>query len=137
VSEAKLIAGAGIEGDRYAAWGGTFSDWPGDDHQLTLIEAEALEAVEAEFGLRLAPGVTRRNVTTRGVRLNNLVGRRFRLGTALCEGTRRCEPCAHLERVTGIGGLARMLAYRGGLRARILEDGVVRVGDAVQEEVDG
>lgn len=130
VAEAVLVAGRGIVGDRYFEGAGTFSDWP-KDHEFTLIEAEAIEAVEAEYGLRLAPGETRRSVTTRGIRLNPLVGRRFRVGAALCEGTRLCHPCAHLEVVTGKGGLARLLAGRGGLRARILEGGTVRIGDTV------
>lgn len=130
VSEATLRAGRGIEGDRYGNRQGTFSDWP-NDHQLTLVEAEAIEAVAQEHGLQLAPGETRRNITTRGIRLNPLVGKRFRVGNVLCEGTRLAEPCAHLEKVTGKGGLARLMAHRAGLRALILEDGVIRVGDAI------
>ena len=86
----------------------------------------------------LAPGETRRNVTTRGVRLNELVGRRFRIGgDVLCEGTRLCEPCAHLEVVTGKGGLCRLLAGRGGLRARLLTGGVIRTGDPLTLWGDG
>jgi MOSC domain-containing protein YiiM len=120
VPNATLVAGRGIVGDRYFDRRGTFSDWP-QDHEFTLIEAEAVEAVHAEYGLLLAPGETRRNVTTRGIALNALVGQQFRLGdTVLCVGTRLCHPCAHLEVVTGKGGLARLLADRGGLRARVL-----------------
>ncbi len=131
IPEATLVAGRGIVGDRYFNQQGTFSDWP-QDHEFTLIEAEAIEAVEAEYGLVLAPGETRRNVTTRGIALNALVGRLFRLGdTVLCEGTRLCHPCAHLEVVTGKGGLARLLAGRGGLRARVLVGGVIQQGDPV------
>lgn len=132
LAEAVLVAGRGIQGDRYHDRAGTFSEWPAD-HEITLIEAEAIDAVEAEYGLRLAPGETRRNITTRGVRLNSLVGRRFRVGEAWCEGTRLCHPCAHLEVITGKGGLARLLANRGGLRATIFAGGRVRPGDIVGE----
>lgn len=135
VAEAMLCAGSGIMGDRYGQGAGTFSDWP-RDHELTLIEAEAIEAVAEEHGLMLAPGESRRNLTTRGIRLNPLVGRRFRVGGVLCEGTRLCEPCAHLEVVTGKGGLARLFSGRGGLRALVLEDGPIRVGDAITEETN-
>lgn len=132
VPEATLAAGRGIVGDRYFDQQGTFSDWS-QDHEFTLIEVEAIEAVEVEYGLILAPGETRRNVTTRGIALNALVGRQFRLGdTVLCEGTRLCHPCAHLEVVTGKGGLARLLANRGGLRARILVGGTIRQGDPIE-----
>ena len=131
VDAAVAIAGRGLAGDRYERGAGTFSDWP-QDHEFTLIEAEVIEAVEGEHDLRLAPGESRRNVTTRGVRLNPLVGRRFRIGdSVVCEGTRLCEPCAHLELVTEKGGLCRILAGRGGLRAHILTDGPVRTGDAI------
>jgi hypothetical protein len=131
-AEAMLVAGRGIIGDRYFDGSGTFSDWP-LDHEFTLIEAEAIEAVKAEYGLSLAPGETRRNVTTRGIALNALVGRFFRLGeSVLCRGTRLCHPCAHLEVVTAKGGLARLLADRGGLRAHILVGGLIRCGDAIE-----
>jgi MOSC domain-containing protein YiiM len=133
VTEALLVAGKGISGDRYFDRRGTFSEWP-QDHEFTLVEAEAIEAVKAEYGLLLAPGETRRNVTTRGIGLNALVGRQFRIGpSVVCEGTRLCHPCAHLEVVTGKGGLARLLADRGGLRARILVGGVIQQGNALEE----
>ena len=130
VTEVAARAGVGLEGDRYANAEGTFSTWP-NDHEFTLIEAEAIEAAAQEYGLHLAPGESRRNVTTRGIALNPLVGKRFRVGEVLCEGTRLCEPCAHLEAVTGKGGLARILAGRGGLRALLLTDGVIRAGDPI------
>lgn len=136
VESAHLIAGCGIEGDRYWRGAGTFSHWP-RDHELTLVEAEVIESVTAEWSLTFTPGETRRNIVTRDIRLNPLVGRRFRIGNALCIGTRLCEPCAHLEKMTGKGGLARMMVHRGGLRARILEDGTIRIGDRlIPEESD-
>jgi MOSC domain-containing protein YiiM len=118
------IAGHGLDGDRYTGGRGTYSGWPGD-HELTLIEAEVAESVG------FAPGESRRNITTRGIRLNDLVGKRFRIGGALCEGTRLCEPCAHLERITERPGLVQKLVGRGGLRAVILESGEIRVGDTI------
>ncbi len=126
------MAGRGIVGDRYFDRAGTFSDWP-HDHEFTLVEAEAIEAVATEYGLTLEPGETRRNVTTRGIALNALIGKQFRIGeTVVCEGTRLCHPCAHLEVVTGKGGLARLLANRGGLRAHILVGGTIRPGDTIE-----
>ena len=80
--------------------------------------------------LGLAPGEARRNVVTRGIDLNALVGRRFRVGDAECVGRRLCEPCAHLQRLTH-PGILRDLVHRGGLRADILEGGAIRVGDTV------
>ena len=127
IATATLQAGAGIEGDRYAVQQGTFSHWP-KDHELTFVEAEVAD----ELGF--APGETRRNIVTRGVRLNPLVGKQFRVGTALCEGTRLCEPCAHLEALTERPGLIAQMAGRGGLRARIIEGGVVQTGDTLTEQ---
>lgn len=124
VARARVIAGRGLEGDRYAAGIGTWSDYPvrtGVD--LTLIEAEVLEAVG------LTGAAARRNLVTRGVRLNDLVGKRFRVGEVECYGDRRCEPCAHLERLTRLS--SRALAHRGGLRADVLNGGEIAVGDAV------
>jgi MOSC domain-containing protein YiiM len=131
IKSARLIAGLGIEGDRYAAQAGTFSHNPGD-HELTFIEAEVLEAIEAEHNLHLEETASRRNIITQGVRLNELVGQRFWVGSALCEGTRLCEPCAHLEKTTGVGGLVRLMVGRGGLRAVILETGTAKPGDAIE-----
>ena len=123
VESVTAIAGRGLEGDRYAAGRGTFSG-PGRGYELTLIEAEVLD----ELGL--APEKARRNVVTRGVSLNPLVGRRFRVGEAKCVGRRLAEPCAHLEKLSG-SGLLRPLVHRGGLRADILAGGTIRLGDAV------
>jgi hypothetical protein len=117
-------SGVGLEGDRYALGLGYYSHDMRVSRDLTLVEAEVVE----ELGL--APGETRRNVTTRGVRLNDLLGKRFRVGEVLCEGTRLCEPCQHLVDLVGKPVL-KPLVHRGGLRADILEDGEIRVGDAI------
>ncbi len=118
------VAGSGLEGDRYAAGTGTFSPKGGDGRELTLIEGEVLDAVG------LAPADARRNVVTRGVRLNPFMGQVFRVGSVTCAGRRLCEPCSHLERLTS-PGMLRALVHRGGLRADILTGGDIEVGAAV------
>ncbi|MGY1814828.1 MOSC domain-containing protein [Blastococcus sp. SYSU D00820] len=121
-------AGQGLDGDRYAAGAGTFSPRAGrrPGYDLTLMAAEVLDGMAAAGQALDFPG-TRRNVLTRGVDLNALVGRRFRIGDVLCEGRRLCEPCVHLDRLSGPGVL-RPLIHRGGLRADVLSDGEIRLG---------
>src|SRR5215210_1397238 len=111
VDRAEVRSGRGLEGDRYFDGRGTFSDAHGRGHDLTLIEAEVLE------DLGLAPEGARRNVVTRGIDLNALVGERFSVGDVECFGQRLCEPCAHLERLTP--GTLRPLIHCGGLRADV------------------
>ncbi len=137
VPRVRAMAGVGLEGDRYAMAAGYFSGDGATDHDLTLVEAEVIEDLAARDGIQLAPGETRRNITTRGIRLNGLVGRRFRIGDVECHGTRLCELCDRLEELTG-EAVIRPLSHRGGLRARILTDGVITVGDriAVVEYLD-
>lgn len=122
VERAEAEAGRGLRGDRH------FGD--ADAEELTLVEAEAVERLAAEHEVALAPGATRRNVTTRGVDLGALVGRQFRLGDAVCEGLERCEPCLHLAKLTDPRVL-RGLVHTG-LSAAILESGTIHVGDAVE-----
>ena len=125
----ELHAGRGIPGDRYFDGTGTFSASEKHGQELTLIEAEVLDAL-CEEGLELTPADARRNVVTRGIELNALVGHEFQLGTARCVGRRLCEPCSHLQRLTG-RALLRPMVHRGGLRADIVSPGVVNVGDAI------
>jgi MOSC domain-containing protein YiiM len=136
VAEATAVPGRGLEGDRYFEAAGTFSgkrkNAPGDGRDLTLIEAEAIEALAAEHAIELEQGAARRNVITRGISLNDLVGRRFRVGGVDCVGRRLCDPCAHLQKLTRPGVL-RGLAGRGGLRADVLGGGTIAVGDEVCE----
>ncbi len=120
----------GLLGDRYFAGAGTFSNPDAIGMALTLIEAEALEEELLPDGERLRPEEARRNLVTRGISLNDLVGRRFQVGEIECLGRRLCEPCAHLQRLTRAGVL-RSFVHRGGLRADILSAGVIRVGDTV------
>ena len=130
VERVRAIAGVGLEGDRYATGTGHYSGDAKVDRQVTFIEAEEIEALAGGFGIVLAPGETRRNVTTRGIRLNELVERRFRIGDVECEGTRLCEPCQYLTDLLGKPILAP-LVHRAGLRARILTGGEITLGDEV------
>ncbi|OWJ66916.1 MOSC domain-containing protein [Inquilinus limosus] len=132
-AELTLIAGVGVAGDRYATGEGFYSDRPEDGRQITLFEAETLEALRRDHAVILSAGDHRRNVTTRGVPLNHLVGRRFRIGPALVEGTRLSTPCRHIEQITG-QEIFTLLLHRSGLNARILEGGPARCGDAVRPE---
>jgi steroid delta-isomerase-like uncharacterized protein len=130
VESVGAVAAQGLKGDRYLAKQGTFSATPGDGRDVTLIETEAVDALNAKLGTSFSPGEMRRNIATRDVALNHLVGRKFRVGGAVFRGTRLCEPCAYLESLTRDGVLKQML-HRGGLRADILEGGTIHVGDAI------
>ncbi|QRG09396.1 MOSC domain-containing protein [Xanthobacter dioxanivorans] len=128
-----LVAGRGIEGDRYMLGReeGFYSDRPEEGRQITLFEIETLEALRRDAGIDLRPEDHRRNVTVEGVPLNHLVGRRFRLGETLLEATRLSVPCRHIEEITG-KAIFDPLINRSGLNCRILSGGEVRVGDLVQ-----
>ena len=130
--EVKAFAGQGLEGDRYFDGTGHWSKTPGVGREVTLIEIEAIEALESERNIAIKPGATRRNVVTRGVPLNHLVGREFQLGAVRLRGTRLCEPCTYLESLTRQGVLSGLI-HRGGLRAEIVTGGTIRVEDAVTE----
>lgn len=132
VREARAVPGKGLEGDRYFVGRGTYSNKPRPDREVTLVEAEAVEALEREEGIKLAPGATRRNLLTRNVSLNHLVGKEFRVGEAVLRGLRLCEPCAHLEALTQ-ARVRAALEHRGGLRAQVIREGVIRAGDALEE----
>jgi MOSC domain-containing protein YiiM len=131
VESVRAVAGRGLEGDRNFHRSGTFSAKQGTGKDLTLIEAEALEGLAADAGIELSAADSRRNLLTRGVSLNELVGKRFAIGDVECEGMRLCDPCDHLQRVTEPGVL-KGLVNRGGLRADILGDGEISVGDELR-----
>jgi len=128
---ATLVAGVGVEGDRYATARGTYSHKPHEDRQVTLIEIEALEAVRRDYDIELLPRETRRNLLTRGVPLNHLVGRRFRVGEAVLFGGRLNVPCQYLEDLLR-KRVFKPLIHRSGLNCRIERGGVVRPGDAIE-----
>ena len=136
VAEVEAVPGSGLAGDRYCRHEGTFSKRGSPDREVTLIEAEALEALARDAGLALAPGQARRNLVTRGVPLNHLVGKEFAVGAAVLRGLRLCEPCGHLEALT-VKGVKEGLCHRGGLRAQILQGGVLRAGDPITPREQG
>ncbi|TAK10003.1 MOSC domain-containing protein [bacterium] len=132
VNEVRAVPGKGLEGDRYFHLAGTYSDNPGPFRQVTLIEIEAIEALRRDYRIDLNPGDSRRNIVTRGVPLNHLVGRDFKVGEVTLRGINLCEPCSHLEKLSR-KGVQRGLIHRGGLNAHILTGGTIRVGDTIQE----
>jgi MOSC domain-containing protein YiiM len=124
-------AGGGLDGDRYQLGTGNYSDRPAPGRGLTLIAAESVDQANREHpGLELTTGETRRNLTVRGVDLDGLIDREFRIGRVRCRGVRRADPCAYLEGLLGKPVLVALVA-RGGLRADILEDGEIAVGDEI------
>ena len=131
VDEIRAVPGKGLEGDRYFSQQGHFSNKPGPDRQVTLIEIEAINALQRERGITLSPGEARRNLVTLGVPLNHLVGVQFKVGDVTLKGVRLCEPCEHLEQMTQ-PGVRSGLVHRGGLRAEIVSEGVIRVGDMLE-----
>jgi MOSC domain-containing protein YiiM len=131
VSEVRAVPGKGLEGDRYFHNKGTFSK-PQPDRELTLIEAEAVEAFKREFNVDYGLGDSRRNLVTRGVPLNHLVGKEFWIGEVKARGLKLCEPCSQLQKLSHQKVLPG-LVHRGGLRAQILSEGMIRVGEVVKE----
>ena len=131
LEQVQAIPGVGLDGDRYALKQGTFYK-PEPAYELTLIEAEAIEAAKREYQVEISAGDARRNIVTRDVPLNHLVGKEFQVGDVRVRGIRLCEPCDHLQRLTG-RPLIKSLRHRGGLRAQIVTGGLIRVGDRVSE----
>jgi MOSC domain-containing protein YiiM len=131
--ELNLVAGKGIEGDRYMIGReeGFYSSKPEEGRQITLFEIETLIALKRDAGIDLAPEEHRRNVTTEGVPLTHLVGKQFWLGEVLLEATRLSIPCRHIEEVTG-KSIFDPLINRSGLNCKILKGGTIRVGDMVR-----
>ena len=129
---AKLIAGQGIEGDRYALGTGKYSPFP-DIREVTLIEVETLEALARDHEIDLPAQDHRRNLTTRGVPLNHLVGKRFWVGNVLLEGGRLNIPCRYLELVIG-KTVYEILKHRSGLNCSIIQGGAVNTGDIIKPE---
>ncbi len=125
VNEARAVAGQGLEGDRYFG--------SSQDREVSLIEAEAIEALGRDTGLKLAPGEVRRNIVTRGVRLKKLLATEFAVGEVRLRGLSLSEPCAHLAGLTDQRVL-QGLAHSGGLKAQILRGGTIHVGDIITSE---
>ena len=134
VDQIRAVPGRGLDGDRYfnnsdAGW----ADEP--DREITLIESEAFEGMKRESGLDLQPSEGRRNIVTRGVPLNHLVGREFDVGEVRLRGMRLCEPCSHLQKISKQPGILGGLIHRGGLRAQILSEGIIKVDDRVAADI--
>lgn len=119
----------GLRGDRYA----NARNRRSADYQLTLIESEHIEAFARSSGLVLTPDMPRRNLVTQGLRLNDLCGERFTVGGAVVEGIKLCEPCGLFAKRT-FKEVLRYFVHKGGLRARILSGGNIRVGDQIRKD---
>jgi MOSC domain-containing protein YiiM len=131
VDQVEAIPGRGLAGDRYFLKDGTFSTKDGPDREVTLIEMESLEAIRREYDITLDPAQARRNLVTRGVPLNHLIGREFAVGDVVLRGLRLCEPCGHLEKLTS-KGIEKSLRHRGGLRAQVIRGGILRSGETIR-----
>lgn len=129
VTEVVAHAGRGLEGDRYYEGKGKFKKLE-PKRQATFIEMEAIEAVSRDYDIPLDPTEPRRNIVTRGIALNHLVGKTFTVGEATFRGIKLCEPCAYMQGLVG-KPVREPLKHRGGLNAEIMSSGTVRVGDAV------
>lgn len=128
---ARAVPGLGLEGDRYFSGTGTFSPDPRKpDFELTLIESEKIEAFAQESGLPFTAALARRNLITEGADLNALVGREFHIGEVRVRGIRLCEPCNYLAK-TSFPEALKGLVHKGGLRAQILTEGILRPGDPI------
>jgi len=131
LDQVNAIEGMGLEGDRYYNRTGTYSNKHDASREVTLIESEALEALAKDYEVEIKGTESRRNISTQGVALNHLVGREFKVGGAVLRGIRLCEPCTHLEEVSGKPA-RKGLIHRGGLRAQIIKSGLIQVGDEIE-----
>jgi len=132
VKEVRTIEGCGIEGDRYCAGTGFWTRY-GDVCEVTLIEGEDLDYIEDELGIGVKNGEHRRNIITRGIRLKDLRSKRFRIGETVLEYDRPRPPCRHVQDLSE-RGMTRALKNRGGICARVVRAGSIRVRDAIETE---
>jgi MOSC domain-containing protein YiiM len=130
VEAARAVPGRGLEGDYY--FSGVSRKGFDASREVTLIESEALESIKREYAIVLGDGESRRNIVTRNIVLNHLVGKVFQVGEVTLRGIRLCEPCSHLAALTEKDVVPALL-HRGGLRAQILKEGVLRIGDPIFE----
>ncbi len=129
VAEVHAVPDRGLRGDRF--FRPSWSALGRPDKAVTLIELETIEAAEVELGTKLVPGDIRRNIVTRGVPLLELLNHEFNVGGVVLRGLRLFEPCMHMEKLVGVPGVSRALLHRSGLKAAILTEGIIRVGDSV------
>jgi MOSC domain-containing protein YiiM len=132
LAEVRALADRGLEGDRFLRDSWSAVNRP--DKSVSLIEEEVLQLAARELARESIAHLTRRNLVTRGVPLIELLHREFTVGSVRMRGIRLFEPCGHLVKVTGMPGIFGALHHRSGLKAAILSDGVVRVGDPVALE---
>ncbi|MGD9712285.1 MAG: MOSC domain-containing protein [Thermomicrobiales bacterium] len=132
VNSVEAIPGVGLKGDRYAVGAGFYSPHPTTPgaREITLIDSGEIAAASEAAGVSLSPAETRRNLVTEGVDLPSLLGKRFSIGQVVCEGVRDCPPCVHLDGLTG-KRLMPHLIRTGGLRARIVDGGLIATGDSI------
>ena len=130
MSSVEAVVGCGLRGDRYVNRTGF---WSGvDDRQVTLIEAEILENIQEDTQLPVLSGEHRRNIVTRGIRLSQLLGKRFRIGEAIFEYAGPRPPCSHIQSLTVRGTAKALFGQRGGIAARVLHSGIIKTQDAIQ-----
>ena len=127
----RSFAGQGISGDRYALKLGYYSHDPKPGRHLTLIEAEVLADISQQLGIRFSASDSRRNITTRGMRLNPLVGKKLRIGAVLLEVIRLCDPCAYMQALVDSPQRHQFLVDRGGIRCDVITGGIIRIGDTI------
>jgi len=130
VEQVHVVPGMGIEGDRYFIRHGMGNVDSKPGREITLIEMEAIEAIYQEDGVNITPDQTRRNIVTRGISLNDLVGQLFNIGTIQLRGIRLCEPCNYLASRTD-PRILHSMAHRGGLRAEIISEGIIHINDII------
>jgi MOSC domain-containing protein YiiM len=134
VSAIEAVAGRGLAADRYLSGTGFYSARPTDPgaREVTLFAAETLDLLRSEHQIELRPDEHRRNLTTRGAVLDDLLGKQFRVGEVILEGVKDCPPCDHLQGLVGQPVL-NPLINRGGIRARVVRGGIIRLGDTIEE----
>jgi MOSC domain-containing protein YiiM len=130
LEQVHAVPGKGLEGDHYFHQQNRSNQPPHASREVTLIEEETIQAVVRDYGVPMDLGKSRRNLVTRNVPLNHLVGKDFQVGGVTLRGIRLCEPCSHLAALTR-KEYQEALVHRGGLRAQILTEGIIRVGDAI------
>ncbi len=132
VEALRAVAGRGLEGDRYYLNNGFYSNKPGWGANVTLIESEAIAAVNVGHNTEFTFAMLRRNVVTANVQLDSLIGRQFRCGQAILRGVKPFPPCAHLAYLLGQPLVLKYFAYCGGIGAEVIADGEIRLGDAIE-----
>jgi len=136
VEQLKAVAGQGIEGDRYFLGTGTYSKKPEPGRQVTLIKSEVLESLRDKFQIIVKPEESRRNILTRGIEINDLIGTEFFVGPVRLRAHRITQPCLYLEKLLGQPGLYKELWDNGGISCEILSEGIIKEGDIITTSLD-